>query len=61
MKVKEIRNKTSQEVAQLKTDLTKDLMDARFKKAMSQLKDKSLMRKLRRDIARINTIIRENQ
>jgi ribosomal protein L29 len=36
-------------------------MDARFKKAMSQLKDKSLMRKLRRDIARINTIIRENQ
>jgi large subunit ribosomal protein L29 len=61
MKVKEIRNKTSEERSQLKGNLTKDLMDARFKKAMGQLKDKSLIRKLRRDIARIDTIIRENQ
>jgi large subunit ribosomal protein L29 len=61
MKVKEIREKTPQEASQLKEKLTKDLMDARFKKAMGQLKDKSLMRKMRRDIARINTIIREKQ
>ena len=61
MKVKEIRNKTSEERSQLKVSLTKDLMDARFKKAMGQLKDKSLIRKIRRDIARIDTIIRENQ
>lgn len=61
MKVKEVRDKTAQECSQLKVKLTRDLMDSRFKKAMGQLKDKSLMRKLRRDIARVNTIIRENQ
>jgi large subunit ribosomal protein L29 len=61
MKVKEIRNKTSEERSQLKGSLAKDLMDARFKKAMGQLKDNSLIRKIRRDIARIDTIIRENQ
>jgi len=61
MKVKEVRDKTAQERSQLKVKLTRDLMDSRFKKAMGQLKDRSLMRKLRRDIARVNTIIRENQ
>jgi large subunit ribosomal protein L29 len=61
MKVKEIREKTPAEISQLKDKLVKDLMDSRFKKAMGQLKDKSLMRKMRRDIARINTIIREKQ
>jgi large subunit ribosomal protein L29 len=61
MKVKEIRDKTNQEVSLLKDKLTRDLMDNRFKKAMGQLKDKSHMRKLRRDIARINTVIREKQ
>ena len=61
MKVKEIRNKTSEERSQLKGSLAKDLMDARFKKAMGQLKDKTLISKLRRDIARINTITREKQ
>ena len=61
MKVKEIREKAPQEVTQLKDKLVRDLMDNRFKKAMGQLKDRSVMRKLRRDIARINTIIREKQ
>ncbi len=61
MKVKDIRNKTLEERSQLRENLTKDLMDARFKRAMGQLKDKSLIRKLRRDIARIDTIIREKQ
>ena len=61
MKVKEIREKSPQEITQLKDKLTRDLIDNRFKKALGQLKDKSLMRKLRRDIARINTVIREKQ
>jgi large subunit ribosomal protein L29 len=59
MKVKEIRAKTAGEVSQIKTKLERELMDTRFKKAMGQLKDKTLIGKLRRDIARINTITRE--
>jgi large subunit ribosomal protein L29 len=61
MKVKEIRDKTAGEVSQLKTKLERDLMNARFNKAMGQLKDKTLISKLRRDIARIDTITREKQ
>jgi large subunit ribosomal protein L29 len=61
MKVKEIRDKSATEVSQLKTKLDRDLMEARFKKATGQLKDKTLISKLRRDIARINTITREKQ
>ncbi len=61
MKVKEIREKSAGEISLLKTKLERELMDTRFKKAMSQLKDKTLIGKLRRDIARINTITREKQ
>jgi large subunit ribosomal protein L29 len=61
MKVKEIREKSAGEVSELMTKLERDLMDAHFKKATGQLKDKTLIRKLRRDIARINTITREKQ
>jgi large subunit ribosomal protein L29 len=61
MKAKEIREKGVAEASQLRTRLERELMDAQFKKATGQLKDKSLIGKLRRDIARINTIIREKQ
>ncbi|HOS96687.1 MAG TPA: 50S ribosomal protein L29 [Deltaproteobacteria bacterium] len=61
MKAKEIREKSVAESSQLRTRLERELMDAQFKKATGQLKDKSLIVKLRRDIARINTIIREKQ
>jgi len=61
MKAKEIREKPAGEVSQIKAKLVRDLMDARFNKATGQLKDKTLISKLRRDIARINTITREKQ
>lgn len=61
MKAKEIREKSTAEVSQLRAKLDRDLMDARFQKATGQLKDKTRIAKLRRDIARINTITREKQ
>ena len=41
--------------------MKRDIMDGKFKNTMSQLNDKSQLVKLRRDVARINTIIRERQ
>ena len=61
MKASELREKTMDDLAQLKARSARDLMDARFKESMGQLENKSTIRKLRRDIARINTIIREKQ
>ncbi|HDP25684.1 MAG TPA: 50S ribosomal protein L29 [Deltaproteobacteria bacterium] len=61
MKSKELREKSKVDLGEMKKSLSRDLMDARFRQAMGQIKDKSLMRKLRRDIARVNTILREKQ
>ncbi|MGC9325380.1 MAG: 50S ribosomal protein L29 [Desulfomonilia bacterium] len=61
MKSKELREKSMHDLKELKGNLSRDLMDARFKQSLGQIKDKSLMRKLRRDIARVNTILREKQ
>jgi large subunit ribosomal protein L29 len=61
MKASKIREKTAQEMIQMREKMKKDLLDARFKNAMGQLSDKSVLVKLRRDVARINTIIREMQ
>ncbi|HOJ12936.1 MAG TPA: 50S ribosomal protein L29 [Deltaproteobacteria bacterium] len=59
MKAKEIREKSPAELSELLLKLERELLDARFKKATGQLKDTSIISKLRRDIARINTIARE--
>lgn len=61
MKSKELREKTGEDLTALKNKYSRDIMDARFKNSMGQLKDKSIISKLRRDIARINTIIQEKQ
>ncbi|MBN2297847.1 MAG: 50S ribosomal protein L29 [Deltaproteobacteria bacterium] len=61
MKVSELRDKTREDLNTLKKKCSRDIMDARFKNTMGQLENKSIIRKLRRDIARINTIIQEKQ
>lgn len=59
MKVKELREKNVSDLSEMKNKLALDLMNARFKNSMGQLDNKSLIGKLRRDVARINTILRE--
>ena len=61
MKPSKMREKSVQELKDLKEKNKRDLMDARFKNAMGQLSDKSILSKLRADVARINTILREKQ
>jgi large subunit ribosomal protein L29 len=61
MKANELREKNMGDLTQLKKKYSRDILDARFKNSMGQLDNKSLIRKLRRDIARINTIIQEKQ
>ncbi|HQI02541.1 MAG TPA: 50S ribosomal protein L29 [Deltaproteobacteria bacterium] len=59
MKAKELREKSVGDLNEMKKKMALDLMNARFKNSTGQLDNKSLISKLRRDVARINTILRE--
>jgi ribosomal protein L29 len=61
MKPVKFKEKTTQELVVLRDKNKKELMEARFKNTTAQLKDQSEIVKMRRNIARINTIIRERQ
>ena len=59
MKAKELRSKSVTELGDMRKKFALDLMNARFKNSLGQLENKSMIQKLRRDVARINTILRE--
>ncbi|HOD70536.1 MAG: 50S ribosomal protein L29 [Deltaproteobacteria bacterium ADurb.BinA179] len=59
MKASELREKSVHDLDELKVKLSRDLMNHRFRNMTGQLENKSMIMKLRRDIARVNTIIRE--
>ena len=56
--LKELRTKSTSELSEMKKKFARDLMNARFKNSMGQFENPSLIKKLRRDVARINTILR---
>jgi len=61
MKAADLRTKTSD---QLKTELTtlrKEAFNLRFRKASGQLENTARVRQVRRDIARIKTILNAGQ
>lgn len=59
MKASELREKTVDELTALNTERRRELFDLRFKHYTGQLLDTASLRKARRDIARIETILRE--
>ncbi|MFP4539582.1 MAG: 50S ribosomal protein L29 [Candidatus Paceibacterota bacterium] len=59
MKSKEIKEKKDTELIELLNEKRKELRDARFDTAGSKGKDAHIKRKLRKDIARILTEMRE--
>jgi large subunit ribosomal protein L29 len=59
MNVSETRDKATEELMSLHKDLTRQLWRARFDNHSNQLDDTSLVGKLRRDIARVNTVLTE--
>jgi large subunit ribosomal protein L29 len=59
MEAKDLRERTSEDLAELKKSLTKELFSHRMKNATGQLEDTSLLTKTRKDIARIELVLGE--
>lgn len=58
MKSKDLRERSSEDLVTLKASMQKDLFSFRMKNWTDQLEDTSLLQKTRRDIARIDTVLR---
>ncbi|MBW1645384.1 MAG: 50S ribosomal protein L29 [Deltaproteobacteria bacterium] len=61
MKAKDIRLLSPEEMEQKLADISQELFNLRFQKASGQLQDTARLKSLRRDRARIMTIIGEQQ
>jgi len=61
MKAKELRKLSLQDLLKKEEELRREILNLRFKKQIEGLKDKMAIRKTRRDLARVLTIIREKQ
>jgi large subunit ribosomal protein L29 len=61
MKVSEIRELTIEELRQREQDVSEELFNLKFQRATAQLENKMRVRQVRRDLARIKTIIKEKQ
>lgn len=59
MKAVDLREKSSDDLVELKASLTRDLFSYRMKNSVGQLEDTSLMGKVRKDVARIEQILNE--
>ena len=57
--VEELTNKTDKELAQALVDAKKELFNLRFQNATNQLDNTSRIKEVRRNIARIQTVITE--
>ena len=58
MKANDLRTKSSDELRESLMDLKKEAFNLRFQKASGQLENTARVRQVRRDIARIKTILR---
>ncbi len=56
-----LREMTIEELRKKDQDLRKELFNLRFQHATHQLENTARLRTVRREIARVNTIIREKQ
>ena len=59
MKAEDLRSKTLDELNAQLTDLRKESFNLRFQRASGQLANSARVREVRREIARINTILNE--
>ena len=59
MKASEIRDMTAQELENKLVDLKKELFALRFQLAVNQLENHTRLKAVKKDIARIKTIMRE--
>ena len=61
MKAAEVRQKTPDELTEMLRGLRREALNLRFQRAGGQLEATSRVREVRRDIARIRTIINERR
>ncbi len=61
MKAKELRERSDEELRELEGQLRRKLWKARFDNHTNLLDDTSEIRKLRRDVARVMTILTERR
>ncbi len=61
MKVEDLRQKSEDELNQEVLDLRKEAFNLRFQRASGQLENTSRVRQVRRDIARIKTVLHERR
>ncbi|MBQ4506439.1 MAG: 50S ribosomal protein L29 [Firmicutes bacterium] len=61
MKIEKIRNMSQSELASEEMKLRKELFNLRFQHVTGQLDNPLKMKEIKRDIARIKTVIRENE
>ena len=59
MKASDVRSKTADELKDQLVDLKKEQFNLRFQRATQQLEKPDQVKKVRRDIARIKTILAE--
>lgn len=61
MKISEIRDMTVVELSTMLVDLKKELFALRFQLAANQLENPTRLRTVKKDIARIKTVLREQE
>ncbi len=61
MKALELRNSTYSELAERLDEAKEELFNLRFQVATNQLDNTTRLRQVRRDIARIQTVMREQE
>lgn len=61
MKAKDIRELTAEEITSKLAELKKELFNLRFQHAINQLENPMRIVAVRKDIARLQTVLREKQ
>ena len=61
MSIKDLRELSISELENKILDLKKELMDARFSLATSQIEDTSIFKKIKKEIAQTNTVLKEKK
>ena len=61
MKVKELRNLSKEELVQKEKSFKKELFDLNYQRKMGGVEKTHRFQTIRKDIARINTLIRERE
>lgn len=61
MKARELRDLTAEELLKKKKDFKEELFNLRFQHSTGQLENTGRMRLLRRDVARIEMVLREKE